>query len=154
MDVRASLLCTLHHLRTPARDHVIAIILARCYHKLSIISNTRVHKRWRTRDIFWFLHKSRRRSIILLHPQVHHIATTPPTSASKRSIRRFVITEKAPTRVFSWLKAATTAFTFKTLLRHYAKWTVSPRLTNLPVPYDNCIADPIRMQFECNFLKH
>ena len=37
------------------------------------------------------------------------------TSASKRSIRRFVITEKAPTRAFSWLKAATTAFTFKTL---------------------------------------
>ena len=33
------------------------------------------------------------------------------TSASKSSIRRFVITEKAPTRAFSWLKAATTAFT-------------------------------------------
>ena len=43
------------------------------------------------------------------------------TSASKSSIRRFVITEKAPTRAFFWLKAATTAFTFKTLLRHYAK---------------------------------
>ena len=28
-------------------------------------------------------------------------------SASKRCIRRFVITEKAPTRAFSWLKAAT-----------------------------------------------
>ena len=41
-------------------------------------------------------------------------------SASKTSIRRFVITEKAPTRAFFWLKAATTAFTFKTLLRHYA----------------------------------
>ena len=43
------------------------------------------------------------------------------SSASKKSIRRFVITEKAPTRAFSWLKVATTAFTFKTLLRHYAK---------------------------------
>ena len=32
-----------------------------------------------------------------------------------KAIRRFVITEKAPTRAFSWLKAATTAFTFKTL---------------------------------------
>ena len=42
-------------------------------------------------------------------------------SASKRSIRRFVITEKAPTRAFSWLKAPTSAFTIKTLLRHYAK---------------------------------
>ena len=35
--------------------------------------------------------------------------------ASKSSIRRFVITEKAPTRAFSRLKAATTAFKFKTL---------------------------------------
>ena len=44
-------------------------------------------------------------------------------SASKSSIRRFVITQKAPTRAFSWLKAATIAFTFKTLLRHYANQT-------------------------------
>ena len=36
-------------------------------------------------------------------------------SAPKSSIRMFVSTEKAPTRAFSWLKAATTAFTFKTL---------------------------------------
>ena len=31
------------------------------------------------------------------------------------------ITETAPTRAFSWLKAPTDAFTFKTLLRNYAK---------------------------------
>ena len=37
------------------------------------------------------------------------------SSASRSSIRRFVITEKAPTRAFSWLKVATTSFTFKTL---------------------------------------
>ena len=49
------------------------------------------------------------------------------TSAWKSSIRRFVSTEKAPTRAFSWLKTATTAFTFKTLLRHYAKRTLTPR---------------------------
>ena len=48
-------------------------------------------------------------------------------SASKSSIRRFVIMEKAPTRAFSWLKAATTAFTFKTLLRHNAKQALTPR---------------------------
>ena len=41
------------------------------------------------------------------------------------------ITEKAPTRAFSWLKAATTAFTFKTLLRHYAKWALTPWSLNL-----------------------
>ena len=48
------------------------------------------------------------------------------TSAWKSSIQRFVITEKAPTRAFSWLKVATTAFTFKTLLRHYAKQVLTP----------------------------
>ena len=43
-------------------------------------------------------------------------------SAVKRSLGSTTgctITEKAPTRAFSWLKAATTAFTFKTILRHY-----------------------------------
>ena len=57
------------------------------------------------------------------------------TSASKSSIRRFVITEKAPTRAptsaFSWLKAATTAFTFKTQLRHYAKRALTQRSLNV-----------------------
>ena len=39
------------------------------------------------------------------------------TSASKGSIRRFVITEKAPTRAFSWLKADTIyIYTFKTVV--------------------------------------
>ena len=41
------------------------------------------------------------------------------------------VTEKAPTRAFSWLKAATSAFTFKTLLRHYAKQTLTPRSLNV-----------------------
>ena len=49
----------------------------------------------------------------------------------KRSIRRIVITEKALTRDFSWLKAATTTFTFKTLLRHYAKWALTPQSLNV-----------------------
>ena len=47
-------------------------------------------------------------------------------SAVKRSIGSTTgcaITEKAPTRAFSWLKAPTSAFTFKTLLIHYAKQT-------------------------------
>ena len=48
----------------------------------------------------------------------HRHLHTAVTSASKSSILKFVITEKAPTRAFSWLKAATTAFTFETLLRH------------------------------------
>ena len=52
------------------------------------------------------------------------------SSAVKRSIGSTTgctITEKAPIRAFSWLKAATTAFTFKTLLRHYAKKVLTPR---------------------------
>ena len=59
--------------------------------------------------------------------QVAHV----PNSASKSSIRRSVITEKAPTRAFSWLKAATTTFTFKTLLRHYAKRALTPWSLNV-----------------------
>ena len=52
-------------------------------------------------------------------------------SALKSSIRRFVITEKAPTRAFSWFKAATTTFTLRTLLRHYSKQALTPRSLNV-----------------------
>ena len=54
-----------------------------------------------------------------------------PLVLQKSSIRSFVITEKAPTRAFSWLKAATTAFTFKTFLRHYAKRALTSRSLNV-----------------------
>ena len=60
-----------------------------------------------------------------------HMMCTLLLVLQKSSIRRFVITEKAPTRAFSWLKAATTAFTFKTLLRHYAKQALTPRSLNV-----------------------
>ena len=50
----------------------------------------------------------------------------------------FTITEKAPTRAFSWLKTATTPFTFKTLLRHYAKWSLTPQSLNVKLgPWRN-----------------
>ena len=55
-------------------------------------------------------------------------------SAVKRSIGSTtgcIITEKAPTRAFSWLKAPTSAFTFKTLLRHYAKRALTPQSLNV-----------------------
>ena len=39
----------------------------------------------------------------------------------------FTITEKAPNRAFSCLKAPTSAFTFKTILRHFAKWALIPQ---------------------------
>ena len=55
-------------------------------------------------------------------------------SAVKRSIGSITgctIMEKAPTRTFSWLKAPTSAFTFKTLLRHYAKRALTPRSLNV-----------------------
>ena len=41
----------------------------------------------------------------------------------------FTIREKAPTR--AWLKVPTSAFTFRTLLRHYAKQTLTPRSLNV-----------------------
>ena len=34
--------------------------------------------------------------------------------------------EKAPAAAFSWLKVPTSSFTFKTLLRHYAKRALTP----------------------------
>ena len=43
----------------------------------------------------------------------------------------FTITGKAPTRAFSWFKAPTSAFTFKTLLRHYANQALTPRSLNV-----------------------
>ena len=59
-------------------------------------------------------------------------------SALKSSIRRFVITEKAPTRAFSWFKAATTTFTLRTLLRHYSKQALTPRSLNVKLgPWRN-----------------
>ena len=63
---------------------------------------------------------------------------TVTTCASERSIRRFVITEKAPNRAFYWLKAATTAFTFKTLIRQYAK-QVNPLKVDVKLGQDTMV---------------
>ena len=57
--------------------------------------------------------------------------TQADTCAVKINRWSCTITEKAPSRAFSWLKAATTAFTFKTLLRHYAKRALTPRSLNV-----------------------
>ena len=51
----------------------------------------------------------------------------------------FTIMEKAPTWAFSWLKAPTSAFTFKTHLRHY----MLTKLPVVPVPYDLSVGIPI-----------
>ena len=49
------------------------------------------------------------------------LAVAPLLLELQTKIRKdFRIIEKAHTRAFSWLKAPTSAFTFKTLLRHYA----------------------------------
>ena len=45
--------------------------------------------------------------------------------------RSCTISEKAPIMAFVWLKAPTSAFTFKTLLKHYAKWALTPRSLNV-----------------------
>ena len=44
-------------------------------------------------------------------------------SVANRLIGEVVQSRRRP----SWLKAPTSAFTFKTLLRHYAKQTLTPR---------------------------
>ena len=43
----------------------------------------------------------------------------------------FTITEKAPSRAFSWLKVPTSIFTFMTLLRHHAKRVLTPRYVDM-----------------------
>ena len=58
-----------------------------------------------------------------------HTLASPPNSGQRFSAAYdpsvsqsvFTITEKAPTRVYYWLKVPTSSFTFKTLLRHYAQ---------------------------------
>ena len=75
-----------------------------------------------------YSHHSTDSEVDTKHPQSrggHHQNIQGETPASgtwplvlqKRSIRRFVITEKAPTP-------------FKTLLRHYAKWALTPQSLN------------------------
>ena len=59
-------------------------------------------------------------SVVIISAAVYYsswrviVSNGPAISASKSSIRRFVITEKAPTRAFSWLKA-------RKHLSHYAE---------------------------------
>ena len=66
---------------------------------------------------------------VLLHSvQGHHYCCRQSISFT---ISFFTIMEKAPTRAFSWLKVATTTFTFNTLLRHYAKRTLIPRYVDI-----------------------
>ena len=48
---------------------------------------------------------------------------SPSTLELQTKVRRdFTITKMAPIRVISWVNVSTSAFTFKTLLKHYAKW--------------------------------
>ena len=56
-----------------------------------------------------------------------------------KAIRRFVIMEKAPTRAFSWLKVATTAFTFKTLLSPSLMIIVSRTQFHIERPWGQCL---------------
>ena len=57
-------------------------------------------------------------SLTLLLPEAEAGESTRAGNEPSRSLK-FTITEKVSTRTLSWLKAATTAFTFNNLLRHY-----------------------------------
>ena len=53
-------------------------------------------------------------------------------SAANRLIGEVVQSRRRPhTRAFSWLKAPTSAFTFQTRLRHYAKRALTQRSLNV-----------------------
>ena len=49
----------------------------------------------------------------------------------------FTITEKGPNWAVFWLKAPTTALTFKTLLIHYAKQKLTPQKVDLKLGQHN-----------------
>ena len=76
-------------------------------------------------------------AVIVATAESSPCSVTPSASArasnegSRRFPENFTITEKAPVRAISWLKAPTSAFTFKTLLRHYAKQVLTPRSLNV-----------------------
>ena len=66
-------------------------------------------------------------------PQIQGPARGASSVKKSSNLRRFTVPGEGPypTRAFSWLKAATTAFTFKTLLRHYAKRALTPQSLNM-----------------------
>ena len=68
------------------------------------------------------VHRYPRSGVVELRVQV---------SASKSTFEGLQSRRRPLSRAFSWLKAATAAFTFKTLLRHYAKWALTPRSLNV-----------------------
>ena len=61
----------------------------------------------------------------------HRIVTRASNDCYPKVRDDFIITKKAPTRAFSWLKEPTSAFTFKTLSRHYAKWALTPQYVDV-----------------------
>ena len=74
--------------------------------------------------------------VTLIQPFYHFIVLPVPVCVCKLELEKkvrevFTIAEKARTRAFSWLKAPTSAFTFKTLLKHYAKRVLTPRSLNV-----------------------
>ena len=65
------------------------------------------------------------------HPPIHHPPSITPAQICRRSIGSIIGFHYSPIRAFSWLKAADTAFTFKTLLRHYAKQALTPQKVDM-----------------------
>ena len=50
-----------------------------------------------------------------------HLGSAHRIELETKVFKDFTITEKAPTKAFSWLKAPTISLTFKNLIRHYTK---------------------------------
>ena len=79
------------------------------------------------------------------------ILTLPPVElkTNLREVWSFTITERAPTRTFSWLKVPTSAFIIKNLetmlngRQPMVIWHAINSVLKLPVPYDLCVSDPI-----------
>ena len=114
-DTSCSLCNVRGHVGEEARDHQTQI--SGCCSSQNISSTSIFGAYKQPETILEYLRGAAKTSTRFWYPAAG-ASNCADTSAWKSSIQRFIITEKAPTRAFSWLKAATAAFTFKTHLRH------------------------------------
>ena len=78
-------------------------------------------------------------------PRIGMMACT--LELQKKVREDFTIMKKTRTLAYSWLKAPSSAFTFRTLLRHYAKRALTPQSLNVKLgPRRNYHVGPAAMQ--------
>ena len=78
---------------------------------------------------------------------MHYLSTILVQISAANDSSVFTITEQAPTKAFSWLKAPTCTFTLKTLCNCHKGRVATRHCANQPVPCDLCVCVPISHLF-------